>query len=208
MATTNTTTEAGELIASFQKLLSKGYCIPKEYNTLTGIKENIPAIVQAVQTAFAYTIIRLILTGDYPQLKNLKKDGDCAIDNVKVVIATFTNNKDEDVLFVTKDKMGQLVWLEKGNKSAGLEHILYGDGRSRGHASDFKKALGLESSQLSGYLQKVITYGSIVSNTIKPVGNIMGFEKVYSYEGNYYIVIGIGTNGFILSAYPRKKGGK
>ena len=112
------------------------------------------------------------------------------------------------VLFVTKDKMGQLVWLEKGNKSAGLEHILYGDGRSRGHASDFKKALGLESSQLSGYLQKVITYGSIVSNTIKPVGNIMGFEKVYSYEGNYYIVIGIGTNGFIVSAYPRKKGGK
>ena len=25
-----------------------------------------------------------------------------------------------DVSFVTKDKMGQLVWLEKGNKSAGL----------------------------------------------------------------------------------------
>ena len=95
MATTNTTTEAGELIASFQKLLSKGYCIPKEYNTLTGIKENIPAIVKEVKTSFAYTIIRLILTGDYPQLKNLKKDGDCAIDNVKVVIATFTNNKDE-----------------------------------------------------------------------------------------------------------------
>ncbi len=46
-----------------------------------------------------------------------------------------------DVLFVTKDKTGQLVWLEKGNKGAGLEHILHGDGRSRGHASDFKKAL-------------------------------------------------------------------
>ena len=90
-----TKSEAGELIANFKERLSKGYCIPKEYNTLAGIKENIPAIVKAVKTAFAYTIIKLILTGDYPQLKNLKKDGDCAIDNVKVVIATFTNNKDE-----------------------------------------------------------------------------------------------------------------
>ena len=77
-----------------------------------------------------------------------------------------------------------------------------------GHASDFKKALWLESNQVSGYLQKVITHGNIVSNTIKPVGNRMGFERVYSYQGNYYIVTGIGTNGFIISAYPHKKGGK
>lgn len=113
-----------------------------------------------------------------------------------------------DVLFVTKDKTGQLVWLETGNKVAGLEHILHGDGRSRGHASDFKKALGLETNQVSGYLQKVITHGSVISNTIKPIGNRMGFERIYSYEGNYYIVTGIGTNGFIVSAYPHKKGGK
>ncbi len=73
---------------------------------------------------------------------------------------------------------------------------------------DFKKALGLESNQVSGYLQKVITHGRIVSNTIKPVWNRMGFERVYSYQGNYYIVTGIGTNVFIVSAYPHKKGGK
>lgn len=113
-----------------------------------------------------------------------------------------------DVLFVTKDITGQLVWLEKGNKNAGLEHILYGNERSRGHASDFKKALGLESNQVSDYLQKVITYGNVISNTIKPVGNRMGFERVYIYENNYYIIIGVGTNGFIVSAYPHKKGGK
>lgn len=114
----------------------------------------------------------------------------------------------DDVLFATEDKTGQLVWLEKGNKGAGLEHILYGDGRSTGHASDFKKALGLEPNQISGYLLKVISYGTIVSNTIKPVSNRMGFERIYSYEGNYYIVTGIGTNGFIVSAYLHKKGGK
>lgn len=49
---------------------------------------------------------------------------------------------------------------------------------------------------------------SVISNTIKPVGNRMGFERVYIYENNYYIIIGVGTNGFIVSAYPHKKGGK
>ena len=29
----------------------------------------------------------------------------------------------EDVLFITKDKTGQTVWLEKGNSGAGLKHI-------------------------------------------------------------------------------------
>ncbi len=137
------------------------------------------------------------------KVKELTKK--CMIDQLTKAGVKFNP---DDVLFVTKDKTGQLVWLEKGNKAAGLEHILYGDGRSRGHASDFKKAFGLDSNQVAGYLQKVITYGSIVSNTVKPVGNRMGFERIYSYQGNYYIVTGIGSNGFIVSAYPHKKGGK
>lgn len=113
-----------------------------------------------------------------------------------------------DVLFVIKDQTGQLVWLEKGNKYAGLEHILHGNERSTGHAADFKKALGLEPDQIPEYLQKVLTYGNVISNTIKPIGKRMGFERIYSYERNYYIVTGIGTNGFIISAYPHRKGEK
>lgn len=30
----------------------------------------------------------------------------------------------EDVVFVTRDQTGQIVWLETGNRGAGLEHIL------------------------------------------------------------------------------------
>ena len=30
----------------------------------------------------------------------------------------------------------------------------------------------------------------------------MGYERVYPYEGEYSIITGIGTNGFIVSAYP------
>ncbi len=36
---------------------------------------------------------------------------------------------------------------------------------------------------------------------LKPIGNRMGYERVYHYEGEYCIITGIGTNGFIISAY-------
>ena len=29
-----------------------------------------------------------------------------------------------------------------------------------------------------------------------------GIEKLYSHNGNYYLLTDIGTNGFIVSAYP------
>ncbi len=114
----------------------------------------------------------------------------------------------DDVVFITKDATGQTVWLENGNKSAGLEHILNGDGKSTGHASDFEKAFGVSKKDLPHYLNKVITYGKIVSNKLVKRGNREGFERVYYYEGKHYVVTGIGTNGFIISAYPKKiKGG-
>lgn len=38
-------------------------------------------------------------------------------------------------------------------------------------------------------------------NDLKPIGNRMGYERVSRYEGEYCIITGIGTNGFIVSAY-------
>ena len=52
---------------------------------------------------------------------------------------------------------------------------------------------------------KFITKGKI----IKTVDNKIGYTKVYKYKSKYYLVTGIGYNGFIVSAYPYdKKGGK
>lgn len=39
-------------------------------------------------------------------------------------------------------------------------------------------------------------------NDLKPIGNRMGYERACHYEGEYSIITGIGTNGFIVSAYP------
>ena len=42
---------------------------------------------------------------------------------------------EEKIVFITKDATGQIIWLEKGNNLAGLEHIM------QRHEKDFKKAL-------------------------------------------------------------------
>jgi hypothetical protein len=87
---------------------------------------------------------------------------------------------------------------------AGLEHIINGNGKSHGHAKDFEKAFGISSDQIPNYLNKVISHGKIVSNQLVERGNTTGFERIYYYEGEHYVITGIGTNVFIVSAYPKK----
>lgn len=53
-------------------------------------------------------------------------------------------------------------------------------------------------------MRKVISQGSIVRNDLKPIGRRMGYERVYYYEGECCIITGIGTNGFIVSAYQHR----
>lgn len=110
----------------------------------------------------------------------------------------------ENIVFITKDGTGQTVWLEKGNSSAGLKHILDGNGVTKGHAADFQRAFGISKSEISGYIEKVVTNGIVVDNKLKPIGNRMGYERTYYYNGEYHVVTGIGTNGFIVSAYPKR----
>lgn len=105
----------------------------------------------------------------------------------------------KDMLFVTRDKTGQIVWLEKGNAGSGMGHI-----KSRSHDVEIAKAFGIPKTEAEVYLRKVISEGSIVRNELKPIGGRMGYERVYYYEGEYCIVTGVGTNGFIFSAYPHR----
>ncbi len=105
----------------------------------------------------------------------------------------------KDMLFVTRDKTGQIVWLEKGNAGSGMGHI-----KSRGHDEQIAKAFGIPKSEVEAYLHKVISQGSIVNNELKLIGNRTGYERTYHYEGEYCIITGVGTNGFIVSAYPHR----
>lgn len=108
----------------------------------------------------------------------------------------------ENIVFITKDATGQTVWLETGNASAGLEHILNGDGRTQGHAGDFERAFGISRENIPAFLHKVVSEGTVVSNEIKIKNGREGYERVYYYDGKHYVLSGLGTNGFIVSAYP------
>ena len=44
-----------------------------------------------------------------------------------------------------------------------------------------------------------------MSKTLKNIGGRDGYEYVYENNGNYIVIIVVGTNGFIVSAYPRKE---
>lgn len=110
----------------------------------------------------------------------------------------------EEIIFIVKDQTGQIVWLESGNKYAGLEHIINGNGISKGHALDFENAFGITKDKIPDYLYKVISCGQVISNNLVKKGDKYGFNRVYYYEGDYCVVTGIGTNGFIVSAFPKK----
>lgn len=141
------------------------------------------------------------ISNDVPQTSDVKKEliNELIHNNVKISV--------DDVVFITRDKSNQIVWLEKGNSAAGLEHIINGNGQKPGHAKDFERAFGISKEQIPDYLSKVITHGTIIENKLVQKGNRNGFERIYYYEGKHYVVTGIGTNGFIVSAYPKKMKG-
>lgn len=108
----------------------------------------------------------------------------------------------EDIVFITKDKTGQTVWLEKGNSSVGLEHSINGNRRTPGHAKDFEKTFGISKAEIPNYLNKVISNGSVISSGLKNINGRSGFERIYYFDKKYYVLTDIGTNGFIVTAYP------
>ena len=104
---------------------------------------------------------------------------------------------EENIVFIAKDATGQIVWLENGSDQAGLTHII------NRHMDDFVNAIGLTKEALPKFLEDVVTKGDVISNTLTKAQT--GYTRIYDYDGNYYTVTGIGTNGFIVTAYPTPK---
>ena len=97
----------------------------------------------------------------------------------------------EDVVLITKTPEGKLVWLEKGNESAGLQHII------KGHVSDFAER-GIAESEIPGFLNDMLK-----TKPIKTGQNASGPFSEYIVNNKKYI-IAYGTNGYIVSFYPMR----
>lgn len=100
---------------------------------------------------------------------------------------------EKEVIIITKTKKNELVWLEKGNKRKGLEHILLR------HEKDLKRKFGLKKEDIPSFVKDVFTNGTEVSSKLKNGG----YQKEYLYKGKHIVISGVGTNGFIVSIYPK-----
>ena len=99
---------------------------------------------------------------------------------------------EEDVVMVTKSKKNELVWQEKGNDRRGLKDIVDSEER------DFKNKFGVNKESIPSAIKDIFLNGKEINSRRKNGG----LEKVYLYKGEYIVITGVGTNGFIVSVYP------
>lgn len=105
----------------------------------------------------------------------------------------------QDVVGITRTPDGKIVWLETGGPKAGLEHIMDGDGTpgDLGHAQDFAN-IGVEGED---------NVSKLIIDTLEhdtPVAT-RGSGKIFDVTVNgvqRQILIVVGSNGFIVTAYP------
>ena len=126
-------------------------------------------------------------------------------DMIRILTALNVKFNKDDLIFVTKDKTDQIVWLETGSNKTGLKHILYGSGKAKGHLIDFKEYLNIQEHQIVDTIKDIISNWKVEYSIIKPMINKDGYERMYSKDDKYYILAGIGLNGFITSIYPIRK---
>ena len=105
---------------------------------------------------------------------------------------------EKDVVMVTKTKKNELVWLEKGNGSTGLTHII------DRHEEDLAKKYGIKKEGIPAFVKDIFQNGTEISSKEKNGG----YEKKYKYKDQYFVITGVGTNGYIITLYPDPKGGK
>lgn len=106
----------------------------------------------------------------------------------------------KDVLLTVRDKTGQVIWLEKGNSTVGYEHI-----KARGHDVQLSKRFGVSVSEVPKLIRNVLRDGTIVSNTIEQRNGREVCRRVYEYNGKKLMLAALGSNGFLVSAYPKDK---
>ena len=110
----------------------------------------------------------------------------------------------DDLIFVSKDKTCQIVWLEIGSDRKGLKHILYGNINTKGHLLDFINYFNINEEQIIDTIKDVISNWKVEYSIIVFRNGKEGYERMYSKDDKY-MVAGIGVNGFLTSIYPVHK---
>lgn len=100
-----------------------------------------------------------------------------------------------DVLFTLKEN-NEIIWLEKGNDSAGLKHIC------DRHGKDFKNLFNIKKDEISNFIKNTLINGKLVDYYMDQKNGRNRIHRVYKCGYKKVLVICIGDNGFIVSAFP------
>ena len=103
----------------------------------------------------------------------------------------------KDMVFITRDKTGQTIWLEKGADAAGLAHL-----EKRGHIKDLADKFGVDETSVPFLMRNIIKNGAILSSKTVIRRGREGIERIYEYEGRRIVLAAIDANGFLVSMYP------
>lgn len=177
--------------------------IVKEY-----LKEHIPDIYRE-QIVINETIIYDFMNKEndldtLDKLQKKMKNREFAISVLKKANVKFSEN---DFIFATFTSQGNLCFFEKGNHISGLTHIMYGM-NNNGHLEDFNRAFNKKFNKKTviDFIRIFLEKGKIVSKKLN-LNKRIGWDILYSLDEypNYNLCVGMGTNGFINTVFPRKK---
>lgn len=110
------------------------------------------------------------------------------------VIASGEKISPEKVVVITRDPTGKIVWLEQGNSSSGLEHII---GR-HGHEFNGK---GIANNDIPDYVLEAVYQGNIIGTQGRRNPRTI-YEFTYNGE-TQRIAVQVASNGYIVSANPK-----
>jgi filamentous hemagglutinin len=99
----------------------------------------------------------------------------------------------EAIVATGRNASGQVVFLETGNESAGLQHIV------EAHGDDFAN-IGVSQSQIPSVVMKAVTEGNVVGYQGAGAG-----RPIYQIQINgqpQRIAVTTGSNGYIVGANP------
>lgn len=96
----------------------------------------------------------------------------------------------ENIVEIGRDPDGKVVFLEKGNDTAGLQHIL-------SHSGDFANK-GIPENEITSLVMKAVTEGEAVGTQGK---DRTIYEVVHNGQ-TVKVAVSVGSNGFIVGANP------
>ncbi|WP_198155910.1 hypothetical protein [Herbaspirillum autotrophicum] len=96
----------------------------------------------------------------------------------------------ENVVAASRLPDGRIVFLEQGNSSAGLQHIV------ERHATDFANK-GISQVDIPSVVMSALNQGNIVGTS----GSASVYEVIHN-GSTQYVAIGVSKNGYIVRANP------